>query len=90
MSTDKLVYLDHNATTRIAPEVIQSMLPCLTNYWGNPSSAYSLAIEPARLIEEARESAARLIGSDKRHIVFTSCGTESNNTAEREVIQRNR
>ena len=44
MSTDKLVYLDHNATTRIAPEVIESMLPCLTNHWGNPSSAYSLAI----------------------------------------------
>ena len=89
MSTDKLVYLDHNATTRIAPEVIQSMLPCLTNYWGNPSSAYSLAIEPARLIEEARESAAKLIGSDKRHIVFTSCGTESNNTAIQSALTAN-
>ena len=89
MSTDKLVYLDHNATTRIAPEVIESMLPCLTNHWGNPSSAYSLAIEPARLIEEARESAARLIGSDKRHILFTSCGTESNNTAIQSALTAN-
>jgi cysteine desulfurase len=57
------------------------MLPCLTDYWGNPSSAYSLAIKPARLIEEARECVARLIGSENRSIVFTSCGTESNNAA---------
>ena len=89
MSAKKLVYLDHNATTRIASEVIESMLPCLTEHWGNPSSAYSLAIEPARLIEEARESAARLIGSDKRHIVFTSCGTESNNTAIQGALTAN-
>jgi len=81
MSTESLVYLDNNATTRIAPEVVESMLPCLTDYWGNPSSAYSLAIQPARLIEEARECVARLIGSHSRNIVFTSCGTESNNAA---------
>ena len=81
MSTESLVYLDNNATTRIAPEVVESMLPCLTDYWGNPSSAYSLAIQPARLIEEARERVARLIGSHSRNIVFTSCGTESNNAA---------
>ena len=81
MSSESLVYLDNNATTRIAPEVVESMLPCLTDYWGNPSSAYSLAIQPARLIEEARECVARLIGSDSRNIVFTSCGTESNNAA---------
>ena len=81
MSSESLVYLDNNATTRIAPEVVESMLPCLTDYWGNPSSAYSLAIQPARLIEEARECVARLIGSHSRNIVFTSCGTESNNAA---------
>ena len=81
MSTESLVYLDNNATTRIAPEVVESMLPCLTDYWGNPSSAYSLAIQPAKLIEEARECVARLIGSHSRNIVFTSCGTESNNAA---------
>ena len=57
------------------------MLPCLTEHWGNPSSAYSLAAEPARLIEEARERVARLIGANSRNIVFTSCGTESNNAA---------
>ena len=81
MSTESLVYLDNNATTRIAPEVVESMLPCLTDYWGNPSSAYSLAIQPARLIEEARSCVARLIGSHSRNIIFTSCGTESNNAA---------
>lgn len=89
MSTKKLVYLDNNATTRIAPEVVESMLPCLTDHWGNPSSAYSLAIEPARLIDEARQSVARLIGSAKRDIVFTSCGTESNNAAIHGALHAN-
>ena len=79
MSEQRLVYLDNNATTRVAPEVVEAMLPCLTEHWGNPSSAYSLAAEPARLIEEARERVARLIGANSRNIVFTSCGTESNN-----------
>ena len=81
MSNKRLVYLDNNATTRIAPEVVEAMLPCLTEHWGNPSSAYSLASEPARLIEEARERVAGLIGANPRNIVFTSCGTESNNAA---------
>ena len=89
MSTNRLVYLDNNATTRIAPEVVESMMPCLTDYWGNPSSAYSLAIKPANLIEEARERVARLIGSDKRNIVFTSCGTESNNAAIQGALMAN-
>ena len=81
MSNRRLVYLDNNATTRVAPEVVEAMLPCLTEHWGNPSSAYSLASEPARLIEEARERVAGLIGANPRNIVFTSCGTESNNAA---------
>ena len=81
MSEERLVYLDNNATTRVAPEVVEAMLPCLTEHWGNPSSAYALATEPARLIEEARESVANLIGANSRNIVFTSCGTESNNAA---------
>ena len=81
MSEKQLIYLDNNATTRVAHEVVEAMLPCLTEHWGNPSSAYSLAAEPARLIEEARERVARLIGANSRNIVFTSCGTESNNAA---------
>ena len=81
MSEERIVYLDNNATTRVAPEVVEAMLPCLTEHWGNPSSAYALATEPARLIEKARESVAKLIGANLRNIVFTSCGTESNNAA---------
>ena len=81
MSEERIVYLDNNATTRVAPEVVEAMLPCLTEHWGNPSSAYALATEPARLIEKARESVANLIGANLRDIVFTSCGTESNNAA---------
>ena len=87
MSEQRLVYLDNNATTRVAPEVVEAMLPCLTEHWGNPSSAYSLAAEPARLIEEARERVARLIGANSRNIVFTSCGTESNNAALQGFIE---
>ncbi|HIM23825.1 MAG TPA: cysteine desulfurase NifS [Verrucomicrobia bacterium] len=81
MSNERLVYLDNNATTRVAPEVVEAMLPCLTEHWGNPSSAYDLANAPARMIESARGQVARLIGTDPRNIVFTSCGTESNNAA---------
>ncbi len=81
MSNERLVYLDNNATTRVAPEVVEAMLPCLTKHWGNPSSAYDLANAPARMIAEAREQVAKLIGANPRNIVFTSCGTESNNAA---------
>ena len=81
MSNKQLVYLDNNATTRVAPEVVEAMLPCLTEHWGNPSSAYELANLPAHMIEEARSKVAALIGANPRHVIFTSCGTESNNTA---------
>ena len=66
MSNERLVYLDNNATTRVAPEVVEAMLPCLTEHWGNPSSAYDLANAPSRMIAEAREQVAKLIGADKR------------------------
>jgi len=86
MSNERLVYLDNNATTRVAPEVVEAMLPCLTEHWGNPSSAYDLANAPSRMIAGAREQVAKLIGADPRNIVFTSCGTESDNTAVRAAI----
>ena len=66
MSNERLVYLDNNATTRVAPEVVEAMLPCLTEQWGNPSSAYDMANAPARMIETAREQVAKLIGADQR------------------------
>jgi cysteine desulfurase len=74
-------YLDNNATTRVAPEVVEAMLPLLTEQWGNPSSAYSFGRQVARLVDQARDRVAALIQADPREIVFTSCGTESNNSA---------
>src|SRR5436309_15186246 len=77
----RIYYLDNNATTRVTPEVVESMLPFLTERWGNPSSAYAFGSEVAKPLEAARAKAAALINADPREVVFTSCGTESNNTA---------
>jgi cysteine desulfurase len=76
-----MYYFDNNATTRVAPEVLESMLPVLTEQWGNPSSAYRFGKDVARQVELARKRVAALIGAEPREVVFTSCGTESNNTA---------
>src|SRR5215472_10619489 len=76
-----LVYFDHNATTRVAPEVVAAMMPFLTENWGNPSSAYTFGHRVAANVEEARAKVAALINADPREIVFTSCGTESSNSA---------
>jgi len=81
MSQRKIYYFDNNATTRVAPEVVAAMLPFLTEQWGNPSSAYAFGSEVAKRVEAARAKAAALINAEPRAIVFTSCGTESNNTA---------
>ncbi len=75
------VYFDHNATTRVAPEAVSAMLPFLTENWGNPSSAYNFGHQVAAHVEEARTKVAGLINADPREIVFTSCGTESSNSA---------
>src|SRR5712671_1146224 len=74
-------YFDNNATTRVAPEVVEAMVPFLKEHWGNPSSAYSFGHDVARHMENARERVAALINADPREIIFTSCGTESNNSA---------
>ena len=76
-----LIYFDHNATTRVAPEVVSAMLPFLTEHWGNPSSAYTFGHQVAAHVEEARAKVAALTNADPREIVFTSCGTESSNSA---------
>src|SRR5215468_3994094 len=81
MSEQTVYYFDNNATTRVAPEVVDAMLPFLREYWGNPSSAYQFGHRLAKSIEEARGKVAALINADTREIVFTSCGTESNNAA---------
>lgn len=75
------VYLDNNATTRVAPEVVEEMLPYFSELYGNPSSMYTFGGKVAGKIHEARERVAKFIGAKPEEIIFTSCGTESNNTA---------
>src|SRR5437588_4803744 len=81
MSQRKICYLDNNATTRVAPEVLEAMLPFLTEQWGNASSAYAFGKEVGRHLKDARAKVAALINADPKEVVFTSCGTESNNSA---------
>ena len=79
MPERKVYYFDNNATTRVAPEVVDAMLPLLRDNWGNPSSAYRFGNQAAQLVEKARASVAALLHADPKELVFTSCGTESNN-----------
>jgi cysteine desulfurase len=77
----KPIYLDNNATTRVAPEVVEEMLPYLSEYYGNPSSMHTFGGNVAMKIKEARARLADLIGAQLEEIVYTSCGTESDSTA---------
>ena len=76
-----MIYFDNNATTQIAPEVFDAMRPFLTASYGNPSSAYAFGREVSKAVDNARESVAGLLGAHTQEIVFTSCGTESDNWA---------
>ena len=77
----KTIYVDNNATTRVAPEVLEAMLPYLNEFYGNPSSMHSFGGRVAHTIEEARAKVASLINARPDEIMFTSCGTESDSTA---------
>jgi len=77
----KTVYVDNNATTRVAPEVVEVMLPYFTELYGNPSSMHFFGGQVQKKVNEAREQVAELLGADPSEIVFTSCGTESDNAA---------
>jgi cysteine desulfurase len=82
-----MIYLDNNATTRVAPEVFDAMQPYLGEIFGNPSSSHTLGREMKRAIEQSREQVASLIGAaEPGEIVFTSCGSESDNWAIRGVL----
>lgn len=78
---DNIIFLDNNATTRVAPEVIEEMLPYLTERYGNPSSMHTFGGAVGKKISEARQRVASLLGCEPDEILFTSCGTESDNTA---------
>jgi cysteine desulfurase len=77
-----IIYMDNNATTRVAPEVVEALMPFLTDDYFNPSSLYEPAHKPAEAITAARKTVAKLLGNARPpEILFTSCATESNNTA---------
>jgi cysteine desulfurase len=80
------VYLDNNATTRVAPEVLEEMLPFLQERYGNPSSMYAFGGDVHRDLDRARERTAALLNCHPTEVVFTSCGSESDNHAIRGLV----
>jgi cysteine desulfurase len=85
-----MIYLDNNATTRIAPQVLEAMQPYLTEHYGNPSSAHSLGRTMKAAVENARQQVAKLIGAASlSEVVFTSCGSESDNWAIGGFLEQN-
>ncbi|OGR03466.1 MAG: cysteine desulfurase NifS [Deltaproteobacteria bacterium RIFOXYD12_FULL_50_9] len=87
VTNDKVVYMDNNATTRVAPEVLEEMLPYFSEYYGNPSSMHTFGGQVGNKIRDAREKIAALIGAQPDELVFTSCGTESDSTAILAALQ---
>ena len=88
----KVIYMDNNATTKVAPEVVEEMTPYLSEFYGNPSSMHTFGGQVGKKLRQARERIAGLLGALPEEIVFTSCGTESDNTAIKGVLSaaRNR
>ena len=80
---NRIVYLDNNATTKVAPEVKDVMLPFLGELYGNPSSMHAFGGQISKFLERAREEVAKFINSSPEEIIFTSCATESDNAAIR-------
>jgi cysteine desulfurase len=88
MSQERTIYLDNNATTRVAPEVFEAMRPYLNELYGNPSSAHTFGRETRKVVARAREQVAALLGARSAdEIVFTSCGTEADNWAIRGALE---
>jgi cysteine desulfurase len=84
-----MIYLDFNATTPVLPEVLEAMMPYFTTEWGNPSSTYKFGYKIKSAIETAREQVANLLGAHPMEVIFTSCATESNNTAIHAALKAN-
>lgn len=85
----KAIYVDNNATTTVAPEAYKEMIPYLTDYYANPSSIHTFGGQLASRIDEARQKVADLLGALPTEIVFTSCGTESDNAAILGILSSN-
>jgi cysteine desulfurase len=84
---ENIIYMDNNATTRVAPEVVDAMMPFLTECYGNPSSMHTFGGQVGGAVENARAQVAKLIGAEATEITFTSCGTESDSTAILSALQ---
>lgn len=89
MAADKVIYLDNNATTMVAPEVYEAMEPYFTELYGNPSSMHTFGGQVGVALDRARQQVASLLGSDVAELVFTSCGTESDSTAILSALKAN-
>ena len=87
MTTTEPIYLDHNATTPLLPEVVDAMLPYLREHFGNPSSGHVYGIRARNAVARAREQVAAALGCDADEVLFTSGGTEANNLAIRGVLE---
>ena len=85
VETQRAIYMDHAATTPVDQRVLQAMLPYWTEHYGNPSAVYRLAREAAKALQQARGTVASVLGCKPREIIFTSCGSESDNLALRGV-----
>ncbi len=83
----KEIYLDNNATTRVDEAVFEEMRPYFTELYGNPSSMHYFGGQVQRKVDEARGRVAALLGADPSEIIFTACGTESDNTAIRSALE---
>jgi len=83
------IYLDYNATTPIAPEVVKAMQPFLDTYFGNPSSSHEYGIISKQAVNRARKQVANLLGTKPANIIFTSGGTEANNHAIKGIALNN-
>lgn len=88
---DKIIYLDNNATTKVDKEVVESMLPYFSEEYGNPSSIYDLAHSANKAVRHSRETIKEFFGAnDAKEIIFTSCGSESANTAIKGALDVNK
>jgi cysteine desulfurase len=81
VSHQHVVYMDNNATTQVAPEVVAAMLPFFGELYGNPSSMHAFGGQVASRVDQARQQVADLLGASPEEIIFTACGTESDNTS---------
>jgi cysteine desulfurase len=90
MSESRVIYLDHAATTPVDPRVVEAMLPYFSERYGNASSIHSLGREALQALDQARADVAGVLNCSPREIVFTSCGTESDNLAIRGVAWNSR